>query len=263
MENIINSKTIDKHLIKKYNFKVLGSSQSSSQKNFKEQEEREETTLQDDSDLGREIEKSESQKIKDSFITELLQKSDKLSSDIIKLQMQIEEGQKEFEIRLQQQTKEAFEEGERQGYEKAKNEMQKEIESLKAQYANSIKKLDDLYEKFSKHFEELKEKMSEAVFEIAKEVISKEISKNSKSVAYALTNELLDDIKDASKITLRVNPEDYEYIKEKFQEIENIEVSKDDAVSKGGVILLSDAGNIDGDIRTRVEKAKKLIVEQN
>ena len=255
-KNVINSDSIEKHLIKKYNFKVLGSSTHHEDCKDKEFEESE---LKED-DLGKEIDESKSAEIKDTFIAELLQKSDKMSEDIIKLQMQIEEGQKEFEARLEKETKEAYERGKREGFEEAKEQMQKEIEDLKKQYLSSIEKMDKLITDFKDYFEKAKEQMSEVSFEIAKEVIAKEVSEDSKNIAYLLAKKLIEDIKDAAKITIKTNPDDYEYVKEKFQDIQNIEVSKDEAISKGGVILLSEVGNIDGDIKTRVEKAKELIL---
>ncbi len=259
VKNVIDSTSIEKHLVKKYNFKVLSSKASMT---TEEDESVEDESVVEDEDLGNEIEESKSSVIKDTFINELLQKSDKMSSDIVKLQMQIEEGQKEFEARLAKQTEEALKEGELKGYEKAKQEMQEELEKLRRQYLNSIEKMDNMLKEFNEYFEQLKEQMSEVSFEIAREVIEKELSEDSKSIAYSLAKKLIDEIKDATKITIKTNPKDFEYIKEKFSNMQNVEVSKDEAISEGGVILLSEMGNIDGDIKTRVEKARELITEK-
>ncbi len=257
-KSVIDSTSIENHLIKKYNFKVLSSKANTS---TKEDSSKDEDIIEEE-ELGNEIEESKCSAIKDTFIDELLQKSDKMSSDIVKLQMQIEEGQKEFEARLAKQTEEALKEGELKGYEKAKQEMKEEIENLRKQYLNSIEKMDNIIKEFNEHFEHLKEQMSEVSLEIAKEVIEKELSEDSKSIAYSLAKKLIDEIKDATKITIKTNPKDYEYVKEKFSSMQNVEVSKDEAISEGGVILLSEMGNIDGDIKTRVEKARELIMEK-
>jgi len=185
-----------------------------------------------------------------------------MSSDIIKLQMQIEEGQKEFEERLKQQTEEAYNRGKQEGFEEARSQMQEQIETLKKQYLSSIEKLDNLLNEYNQFFEKEKERISEVAFEIAKEIIAKELTTESKKIAYSLAKNLIDDIKDATKIIIKTNPKDFEYIKEKFAEHNNIEISKDEAVSEGGVVLMSDKGNIDGDIKTRIEKARELIMEK-
>ncbi len=58
---------------------------------------------------------------------------------------------------------------------------------------------------------------------------------------------------------MKVSPKDYESLKEVYSTIENIRVDSDSAITEGGVIILSDAGNLDGNISTRLEKVKNLI----
>jgi len=261
MKNIINSNSIDKHVVKKYNFKIL-----SSQKNQDIDVTENQSFKTEENEINNNVKilKDEEEKeIKEDFISELLKKSDKMSSELIKLQMQIEDGQKEFEARLQKETNDAYEKGKKEGYENAKNDFEKDFNHSKEQYLNSIKKLEDLYNTFNQKIENLKNELTEVSLEIAKEVIEKEISKNSQEIAYSLAVKLLEELKDATKIDIKVNSQDYEYIKNKFSEKTNIEISKDDAISKGGVILFSNIGNIDGNIKTRIEKAKELILKTN
>jgi len=66
-------------------------------------------------------------------------------------------------------------------------------------------------------------------------------------------------LKDAKSIKLKVNPKDLESLKERYSTIENIRVDGDSAITEGGVVVLSDAGNLDGNISTRLEKVKNLI----
>ncbi len=263
-KNIINSELVKKHLIKKYTFKVLSSNSSSSSSKTEEKNSCEDVAkdIINDEDMGHEVEESKAKEIKDSFITELLQKSDKMSSDIIKLQLQMEEGQKEFESRLEKETKDAYEKGKKDGYDEAKKEIQAEINKIKEQYLNSIVKIDKLFDEFKNYMDSLKDELPKVSFEIAQEVIAKEIEKNSKDIAYTLANKLIEDIKNANKIEIKTNEKDYEYLKEKFADRKNIEISTDDAISEGGVILLSEIGNIDGDIKTRVQKVKQLLDEK-
>jgi len=258
LENVINSKSIDKHLIKKYNFKILSSTINSENENYESQEENGKTEEVDTKNIIEE--KEVSKETKDDFIAELLEKSDKMSSELIKLQMQIEEGQREFESRIKETKEEALKEGERIGFEKAKKEYEQKVEELKAQYISSIEKVDTLYSECKNYMENLKSELSDVSLEIAKEVIAKEISSDSKIIAYNLAEKLIEDIKNATNIEIKVNPKDYEYIKSKFTDKSNIEISKDNAISEGGAVIFSEMGNIDGDIKTRMDKAKQLLM---
>ncbi len=256
IKNVIDSSSIQKHLIQKYNFKILSSKTSYNEDDMQKNEQIKKE------DLGSELKEKEAKEIKDGFISELLEKSDKMSSDIVKLQMQIEEGQKEFEKRLSKQTEDALKEGETKGYNLAKKELEDEYVSLRTQYTKSIEKLDNIFGKCKNYMDTLKDDLAEVSLEIAKEVVSKEISKDSKNIAFSLAKSLINNIKDANKINIKINPKDYDYIKEKFAQMQNIQVLKDDAISEGGVVLLSEIGNIDGDIKTRIDKAKQLLSEK-
>jgi len=76
-----------------------------------------------------------------------------------------------------------------------------------------------------------------------------------------LSSELIKELQSASKITLKVNPKDHGAISEHVGSMEHIEVVSDSAVSEGGVIALSDAGNIDATIKERFDMAKSVLFE--
>ena len=57
-------------------------------------------------------------------------------------------------------------------------------------------------------------------------------------------------------MTIKVNPNDKVAVEQSLGTLENVKVLSDNAVSQGGVIVLSDAGNIDGDIMKRYERVK-------
>ena len=71
-------------------------------------------------------------------------------------------------------------------------------------------------------------------------------------------DQLFSEIKDAKEVQVKVNPKDYEFIKENFSG-QNVKISADEAISAGGAIVLSDAGNLEGTIEARLEKIKKII----
>ena len=88
--------------------------------------------------------------------------------------------------------------------------------------------------------------------------MKKEISLNSANIAAAICKELFSEIKDAKEVHIKVNPKDYEFIKENFSG-QNVKISADEAIGAGGAIVLSDAGNLEGTIEARLEKIKKII----
>jgi len=90
-------------------------------------------------------------------------------------------------------------------------------------------------------------------------VILKEVKHSSSEIASELSKNLMEELKDAKNIKLKVNPKDYDALKEIYSSIENIRVDSDSAITEGGVVILSDVGNLDGNIYTRLDKVKNLI----
>ncbi len=258
VNSVIDNKSIANHTVQKYNFKILSSSTHNHEEQVVDKEEIQEKNVQNIQ--NEELNNTVPKEVKDDFIAELLEKSDKMSSELVKLQMQIEEGQKEFEQRVAEAKEESYAKGLEDGYNKAKQEHEIEFETLKKQYINSISKLDEVVDKYKNYMDNLKGELADVSLEIAKEVIIREVSTSSKEIALSLAKKLLDEIKDADKIEIKVNPKDFEFLKTSFSSIQNITVSSDKAISEGGVILISDIGNIDGDIKTRIEKAKQIIM---
>lgn len=82
-----------------------------------------------------------------------------------------------------------------------------------------------------------------------------------KKIALNLTRELLNSIMDATNIKVKVNPNDYLYLKEHLEDNTKVEVISDGAVSLGGVVIVSDTGNIDGTIMSRYKNLKQSVLE--
>jgi len=198
----------------------------------------------------------------DSFISELLKKTDDLSSNVIKLQMQIEKQQSEFNKRLEEEKKKAFEEGKKEGEESIKEKLQDEIEEIKDQYIKSIASLNELNINIQNRLDVLENDLSTTAVDIATKVIKQELDEDSSKIAKILAVSLIKELKDASKISIKVNPKDFDYIKEEFNSREYIEILSDDAIVSGGVIILSDVGNIDAQISARLKKVSELVQDQ-
>ena len=93
--------------------------------------------------------------------------------------------------------------------------------------------------------------------------MKKEILTSSSDVAVALAKELIKDLKDTSNITIKTNPENYEALNEVFEDNVKVDVQSDDAVSVGGVIFLSEKGNLDGNLSARLKQIKYLLQNES
>lgn len=261
--NIINKEKVEEHSVQKYRFKVIGSNLSDMQDplHVAEQYGDDNNLITDVKPIFEEISQVARLEEGHQFIEELLRKTDEFSSNVIKLQIQIEKQEQDFNEKLSDEVTKERKNGYKEGYQKAKEESEVLVQEMKSRYLKSISALDDLYKTMEGVCAKLEADMSATAFEIAKEVIKKEVKDSSASIAISLSKELLKDIKDATKVELRVNPKDLEELKEVYLKDEKIKVTADDSITFGGVVILSDVGNLDGNLAMRLEKVKYLIQE--
>lgn len=273
-ENIIGQEELKNHNIKKYEFKSITSEMLESGKILEpSQEINKETTseINESEPLGEtqastEIQNTEStmQKIatlEQELVERLLQKTDELSSSLAKLQIQFEKLQVESEQRVASAREEGYKDGFREAETKAKDELFAEINTKKKSLVDSIITLESALKQSQKHLEDLEKELSAISVDIAKEVILSEVSENSQKIALGLTKELLNSIMDATNIKIKVNPSDYLFLKEQLSENTKVEILSDSAVSLGGVVIVSDSGNLDGTIMARYKNLKQSVLE--
>ena len=281
--SVITSETSPAHFIENYRFKVLGVgeraadsapvlieennlSEELSEQNFGQKSENftpqasHQTQASPQNHFSSQAQSPQIQQVgESSFIEELLKKTDELSSNIIKLQMQIENQESEFAKRLEAEISRAKEDGKNEGIAQANAANEARINELEARFSTSAAKLDEQYVKFDEFLKKIEEELGQTAIKIAKEVIDKEISISSNQIAHHLASSLIKELSNVKNIEIRVNPEDSEYIKEQFSKNEHVKISADDAISKGGVVIISDGGNIDATMQTRLEKLKMLV----
>ena len=258
MAKVIDANAVEKHNVHKYNFKViaLGSHEEATKEP--------EATVSVEPQLADEsIDASElSSGTKDSLIESLMKKTDEMSSNFIKLQMKYEEKEEEFKAELEKVRKEAFELGKEAGKQECHDQLEGSTKQLLEEYANSIKKLDNASVSFEHSLESLKNELVVAALDVAKEVVKVEVAHASSEIAKVLSEELIKDLQGASKITLKVNPKDHSVLSQHYEKLENVTVVSDSAISEGGVVVVSDAGNIDAQIEKRFERVKKAALSE-
>lgn len=258
MANVISSAEFSNHNVDKYNFKVL--SLSSGEENI------EDDTFTKDSNPGlrdSDIDSSSlSNSSKESLIESLMKKTDEMSSNFIKLQMKLESMTEEHKQELEKIKEESFNEGIQAGKEEALKDEEKSLANGLEQFSASVKTLENSASEYEKALEGIKSELISAALDIAKEVVNVELDDNSTKIAQVLSNELIKELQSASKVTLKVNPKNHGEISQSVGSLEHIEVISDSAVSEGGVIAISDAGNIDAQISKRFERVKRAALSE-
>jgi len=255
IKNIINNKNSKNHTIEPYRFKVIGSSFENEKKTPDETPD--EPDKSEKPVNPKPIVQADEQQ--NRFIEELLKKSDELSSNIIKLQMQIEKQEGDFNSRLENELQRESQSAYKNGYQKAKDDLEKGVQEVKEKFLNSINTLEIEAKKGDEFLKQAESELSDTAIEIAREVISKEIKDSSSLVATTLSKKLIEELKDAKNIRLKVNPKDYESLNQTYSTVEHIGVDSDSAITQGGVVVLSDVGNLDANISTRLEKVKNIV----
>ena len=127
--SVITNERSKEHFVENYRFKILGQEkrsddaqaahESETRRASEHQGERALNGGQEGSNLGEAKEQGAHFKPESSFIEELLKRTDEMSGNMIKLQMQIENQENEFAKRLESEIQRAKEDGIRQGAEEA------------------------------------------------------------------------------------------------------------------------------------------------
>lgn len=262
---VISSDSLVIHSVDKYNFKIIALGSNGAEGDDSVKSNLVPAYTKEDHPKAREtdIDSSElSTSSKESLIESLMKKTDDMSSNFIKLQMKLEAKEEEYKLELEKAKEEAFNEGMQAGKAKAIEDGDVDISDAIKQYALSVKKLEDSSNDFKTALDGVKAELVTAALDIAKEVVAVELSTNSVEVAKKLSEELIKELQSASKVTLKVNPKDHGVLSEQVGSLENVEVVSDSAISQGGVIAISDAGNIDAEISKRFERVKKAVLSE-
>jgi flagellar assembly protein FliH len=245
-----------KHLIQKYSLKPLYFDDKESKDDEVIEEKKEEYS----EGINLDEKPIVSNNIDNSFVEDLLKKSDELSTQILNIQQQINQQSQDCKNQLLEIKTLSHKDGFNEGYNKAKAENENEIKERVSKLIESISKVEEVYKEYQSKAENIEKELVGVAMDIAEQVIAKELSKSSKEIALSLTKELINDIKEATKIEIKINPLDYEYVKENLQ-LEKVKITPDNAITPGGVVILSDAGNIEAEIHERFKTIKENILK--
>jgi len=250
MGKILNAEE-GKHIVKGYSFKSLDlKTHSISEEEIEEVKEIKETIEHTQVPVNDNQTK---------LIEQLLQKSDEFASSILRLENQLQQQTQDCNNKLGEIKESSYKLGYSEGYNKAKEELEGKINEHLSKLIESLHKIEEVYKEYQSKAENIEKELVSVAVDIAEEVVSKELSKHSKEVALNLTKELINDIKEATQIEVKVNPLDYDYVKDNLN-LDKIKVTPDNAISIGGVVILSDAGNIEAEIHERFKAIKNHVL---
>lgn len=247
-KSVIASNELDSHTMNKYDFKTITKNEIKEHKHSGEANSEETNKTQ--------VAMIESSLEKD-LIDRLLQKSDDLSATL----KGFEERFAELQAKADEREKNAKEEGIKEGQMMVNVELKNSIEAEREKISNSIIKLDSAIESAKEQIAKLEAELSSIAIDIAKEVIIKEVSEESAKIAASIAKELLKSMSGNLNVVIKVNPADFEFLNNLAKDKENIKIKSDDAIAKGGVVIISENGNIDGSIMSRYKLLKQSVIE--
>jgi len=262
MAKVISNNKLQEHNIDKYNFKVIALAPSS---DTNENKDHDISYTESENPRARitDVDSSAlSSSSKESLIESLMQKTDEMSSNFIKLQMKLESKEEEYVLSLAKAKEEAFAEGMEAGHAKALKDATAQANNSSNLFSDSVVKLEASAKEFESALEGIKKELILAALDISKEVIKVELSENSNAVAKLLSDELLKELQSASKVTLKVNPKNHGVVSEHVGKLEHVDILSESAISEGGVIVISDAGNIDSQIEKRFQRVKRAALSE-
>ena len=249
-KSVISSNELDAHTMNKYDFKTITKQEIDSHKQKRDDEDN------DDKPNKAQVAMIESS-LEKELIDKLLQKSDDLSATL----KGFEERFAELQAQASEREKAAKEEGIKEGQMMVNLELKNSIESEREKIASSVNKLDSAIDGAKEQIAKLESELSSIALDIAKEVIIKEVSEESAKVAASIAKELLKSMSGNLDVIIKVNPADFEFLNNLAKGKENIKIKSDDAIAKGGVVIISENGNIDGSIMSRYKLLKQSVIE--
>ncbi len=264
MAVVISNDKTQGHIINKYNFKVmnLGSQDEEEFEAMPLTSMQSSAPVQESAQVQQGAPNEITSTSRDQLVDSLLKKADDMSSNFIKMQMKIEALEEEHKRALEKVKEESFNLGVEEGRKFATEELNQSVGVSLEQYSQSVMRLEDSSKEFVQALSTIENDLVSAAIDIAKEVIAIELSTNSSEVAYTLAQGLIKELQDAAKVTIKVNPANHGELSSRLGSLSQVEIVSDSAISLGGVVVMSSAGNIDAEINKRFERVKKSALAQ-
>lgn len=132
-------------------------------------------------------------------------------------------------------------------------------QKLDSQVVEALTTLNNHSKQFDKITSSFEQKLITYSLKIASKIIGQEVQQNSNQIALNYAKDLILKLKDATQISVHVNPKDYEYLLANLDLGETVELIKDSNVSLGGIVISSDIGNFDSTIESKLDTLTQSI----
>lgn len=150
------------------------------------------------------------------------------------------------------------------GFETARHEFDEERAGLAERVAETI---EDMRQQADEFWVAMEPELLRLAVEIARKVVHREVSE-SQEVILNMVKIALYQIKDRHSLKIRVNPADYDLLREHKEEImsscdgmRSLEIVDDRRVEQGGCLIESDNGNLDARIGTQLREVERALLE--
>ena len=151
-----------------------------------------------------------------------------------------------------------YEEGKQAGIEEYKIGLVNEVHSFK-------KTVDSFSENIKQAFEDIEKSIVSLSVKIAEKILLKKISED-ENFTLDMVNNSIRKAKNSLKVTVRVNPADYEFIfnlsDQPSVKNENVLFAPDENVEAGGCMIETDLGLIDAQVKTQLEVIEKDLIKE-
>ena len=132
-------------------------------------------------------------------------------------------------------------------------------QKLDTQVVEALTSLNNHSKQFDKITVAFEQKLIAYSLRIATKIIQQEVQQNSQQIALNYARDLISKLKDATKISVHINPKDYQYLQSNLDMSSTIELVKDTNVSPAGVVISSDIGDFDSTIESKLETLSSSI----
>ncbi len=161
--------------------------------------------------------------------------------------------QKALAIEEQEGYEKGFAQGEKDGYELGEQKGQKVLENLESLFDEMNLLRKDIVRQYEKEILDI-------IFAVSEKITHIQIGLNDTTVRDTILK-AIHYVNEKSTITLRINPEDFNFVEqlrpeifEQFRTLKSIMVHADTAIERGGCFLETPGGDIDATIETQLEK---------
>lgn len=201
-----------------------------------------------------------------------LQKPDTEKADFISLEKGGENPKKRESMDILQEAREkvafieqeayekGFAQGEKDGLDLGEKKGIKVIENIES----ILKELSRLKKEIPKQYEK---EILDLAFAISKKIIHREIATDESAIKDTILNALSFAV-EKSKVILRVNPEDFDYVEKlrtqffaEVKDLKSISITSDPSITRGGCFLETPYGDIDASVETQLEEIHQSMEE--